>query len=552
MLAAVPALRVFGDASRPPHRRMGNTPARHRSHPRGTVPPGDASRSPGARRASRRLFALADGSALAPSGSDAVPEQAEARTDAFAGNYGAIMLQGFHWRSCSFRDVSPEADWSWYEECRRKIAVMRSLGVTAVWLPPPSHSVSPEGYLPQRLYDLDTRYGTKAELKLLTRELRDAGIAPVADVVINHRCADTQDTEGRWRVFSNVTFPDGPPDDAAPGALRDKSWGPWAIVKDDPHFEGEGNSDTGESFAPAPDLDHKNDRVRAELTAWLNWLKDDVGFAGWRFDYVKGYGANYVREYVENSVGTAALCVAEFWPEASWEPDGRLSPNQNPMRQALCDWIDRAGGLTPAFDFATKAVLQEAVGKTEYWRLRDEQNKPPGLIGWWPTRAVTFVDNHDTGGSGASATSDQGRMKDGSSDAYGQGHWRFPPEKRLVGYAYVLTHPGVPCLFWPHCMWLDEKHKVLSDGVKELCAVRRAAGVRANSEVKILVAEADCYVARVVGDENELTVKLGPRYDLPKDLIPQKGHEWELVAAGNEYAVWARPRNAKGNAGSAR
>jgi alpha-amylase len=101
-------------------------------------------------------------------------------------------------------------------------------------------------------------------------------------------------------------------------------------------------------------------------------------------------------------------------------------------------------------------------------------------------------------------------------------------------------------------MWLDEKHRALSDGVKELCAVRRAAGVRANSEVKILVAEADCYVARVVGDENELTVKLGPRYDLPPDLIPQKGHEWELVAAGNEYAVWARPRNAKGNAGSAR
>ena len=99
---------------------MGNTPAKHRSHPPGTVR--DASHSPGARRASRRLFALADGSALAPPGSDAVPEQTEARTDAFAGNYGAIMLQGFHWRSCSFRDVSPEANRSWYEECRGKIA----------------------------------------------------------------------------------------------------------------------------------------------------------------------------------------------------------------------------------------------------------------------------------------------------------------------------------------------------------------------------------------------------------------------------------------------
>ena len=49
------------------------------------------------------------------------------------------------------------------------------------------------------------------------------------------------------------------------------------------------------------------------------------------------------------------------------------------------------------FDFATKAVLQEAVGKCQYWRLADVDGKPPGLVGWWPTRSVTFVDNHDTG-----------------------------------------------------------------------------------------------------------------------------------------------------------
>ena len=92
----------------------------------------------------------------------------------------------------------------------------------------------------------------------------------------------------------------------------------------------------------------------------------------------------------------------------------------------------------------------------------------------------------------------------------------------------------------------------LGGALAALCAARRAAGVRANSKVKILAAESDCYVARVVGDEQELTVKLGPRYDLPPDLVPEKGHEWELVAAGNEYAVWARPRNAKGDAKSAR
>uniref|UniRef100_A0A0D9Y8C5 1,4-alpha-D-glucan glucanohydrolase n=1 Tax=Oryza glumipatula TaxID=40148 RepID=A0A0D9Y8C5_9ORYZ len=33
----------------------------------------------------------------------------------------------------------------------------------------------------------------------------------------------------------------------------------------------------------------------------------------------------------------------------------------------------------------------------ELWRLRGEDGKAPGMIGWWPAKATTFVDNHDTG-----------------------------------------------------------------------------------------------------------------------------------------------------------
>lgn len=41
-------------------------------------------------------------------------------------------------------------------------------------------------------------------------------------------------------------------------------------------------------------------------------------------------------------------------------------------------------------------TTQEAV-KGELWRLRDAQGNPPGVMGLWPSRAVTFLDNHDTG-----------------------------------------------------------------------------------------------------------------------------------------------------------
>ena len=29
-------------------------------------------------------------------------------------------------------------------------------------------------------------------------------------------------------------------------------------------------------------------------------------------------------------------------------------------------------------------------------RLRDSEGRPPGLIGWWPSHATTFLENHDT------------------------------------------------------------------------------------------------------------------------------------------------------------
>ena len=48
---------------------------------------------------------------------------------------------------------------------------------------------------------------------------------------------------------------------------------------------------------------------------------------------------------------------------------------------------------------AMNAVEQEALGRREYWRLTDPRGQPPGLLGMWPSRSVTFLENHDTGTS---------------------------------------------------------------------------------------------------------------------------------------------------------
>jgi len=39
----------------------------------------------------------------------------------------------------------------------------------------------------------------------------------------------------------------------------------------------------------------------------------------------------------------------------------------------------------------------QVLQRCEYWRLSDPKGKPPGVVGWWPSRAVTFIENHDTG-----------------------------------------------------------------------------------------------------------------------------------------------------------
>ena len=105
--------------------------------------------------------------------------------------------------------------------------------------------------------------------------------------------------------------------------------------------------------------------------------------------------------------------------------------------------MDASGGNTAAFDFTTKGVLQEACAKGEYWRLMDPDGRPPGLCGIWPSRAVLFLENHDTGST--------------------LQHWPFPTHKLEEGYAYILTHPGAPTIFYDH--W-TAKETVMVSGTR--------------------------------------------------------------------------------------
>jgi len=416
-----------------------------------------------------------------------------------------VMLQAFDFLSATRKD-SPK---TYYSRLLDRVDFIASHGFTHAWLPPPQLSVDEQGYMPRKLYTLDGSYGSMDELKMLIRALKEAGVKSVCDVVLNHRCAESYDANGTPIAFAYEVSPGGEPID----------WGAEAIVRNHPNFPGTGSVDSGESIPMAPDLDHTNVAVREVLIEWLEWLHDEIGYSGFRFDFVQGFAPEFLEEYVRETVGKEAFCVAENFVGMSWS-GSVLEYNQDKARRVLMDWLAATHDSSALFDFPTKGILSEAVRRREFWRLIDAQGNPPGLSGWAPQMSVLFVDNHDTG--------------------FPQNHWPFPLDRLALGYAYILTHPGICCVYGPH-LWCHDPEmcwpKSLPGEIKMLMRIRARAKVCCESKVVIHRADADIYVAAI---DDTLIVKLGPRYDVPDDLAPHLFDGFDLATSGMDYAVWMR------------
>ena len=154
------------------------------------------------------------------------------------------------------------------------------------WLPPGAASPRTP---PRPLFQLDAcQHGTKATQHLppFSRTRRAARVRRGDQRP--HR--DARGVDGAWNVFADLDA-DGEP----------IHWGDWAITCDDPAFFGKGAPDSGENYGPAPDLDHANPELRFALKRWMAWLRDEIGFGGFRFDFVRGFAPEYVEEYIRSA-----------------------------------------------------------------------------------------------------------------------------------------------------------------------------------------------------------------------------------------------------------
>jgi alpha-amylase len=391
-----------------------------------------------------------------------------------------VLLQGFHYNSSGVES-------GWYVVLKENAQRIKDSGFTLVWAPPPSKSVTPLGYEPTELNNFNSAYGSKRQLRGAIRALTPE-VKMLADIVINHR-SGTHDA---------CTFTNPP-------------WPQHTIVKDDEECAESDksiNSDGGDPVPFSRDLDHLNPTTKNGIKTWMRRLRNDVGFAGWRYDLVKGYIPSVIREY--NDATTPLFSVGEYFDYDT---------------QKVIDWIDSTHSdpakRSRAFDFPFRKALYQAVAWRDYHFLK-YHDRAAGVIGVWSDKAVTFLENHDT----EEARNGRYAPPFPGPDQHG--------DQMIQGYAVILTHPGTPSVFWRD---IYDSGPVLEAKLRELIKIRRQYCVHSKSGMFVDTAREDAgYAAYIEGDRGELAVKIGPFSWSPE------GEKWDsvadLLASGNDYAVW--------------
>ncbi|MCX5793034.1 MAG: alpha-amylase family glycosyl hydrolase [Elusimicrobia bacterium] len=398
-------------------------------------------------------------------------------------NSRLIMLQGFHWYADNYWIHPPNG---WWGVLADKAPEVGKAGFDLIWFPP----VSNGSYYPKEWYNLDSQWGNRANLTRAISAMHAQGVKVVADVVLNHRNG-TKD----WADFTNPDWP-------TTAITRNDEW---PGVPDAPYNGKSMNYDEGQNDSGCRDLDHKNPLVQEESKIFMRWLKNTMGFDGWRFDMVKGYAPQHIEDY--NDASSPVFSVGEVY-------DGN--------RQLVANWIDGTDSssdkvnASSAFDFPTKFNLISAI-ETERYETLNDNGRPSGIIGWWPAKAVTFVENHDT------TPRDPNFIANASAEYKTQ---------RLIGYAYILTHPGIPCVFWPHFFDWGQAYR---NSIQTLMDIRRAAGITSTSRMAIMAATNELYAAVIDGERQRVVLKLGRNWGW------NPGAGWTLAASGERYAVWTQP-----------
>ena len=378
----------------------------------------------------------------------------------WASDYSGVMLQGFSWDSYN------ESQWKVLEKQADELKNYIDL----VWLPQSGKCLETTqvmGYMPYYYFNQNSSFGSEAELRSLITKFKAAGIGAIADVVINHR-----NTEG-WYTFPAETYKGVTYQMQSTDICKNDDGGTTATQAATDGVSLSQNNDEGTDFGGCRDIDHKSENVQKVIKAYLKYLKDDLGYTGFRYDMVKGFDGSHVADY-NDAVGVE-YSVGEYW-------DGN---------DKIESWINRTNKKSAAFDFQFRYNVRDAVngaanGKvatsSDWSKLNSNDNLMHDAN--YRRYAVTFVENHDT----------QYRSETEQND---------PLRKdTIAANAYMLAMPGTPCIFQPH--WNAYKSEI-----KEMIAARKYAGITNMSNYANKQSKKTLYVNEVTGTKHKLLVAVG-------------------------------------------
>ncbi len=366
------------------------------------------------------------------------------------------MIQYYHWYY-----GNNVADIDLWEKVKQEVGNLASIGITALWLPPPYKGNSGQkdvGYGIYDLYDLGefdqkgsirTKYGTKQQYIDAVQAAHGKNIQIYGDVVLNHK-AGADDTEwvkavrmrsdNRNFSYGEETWVEVWTEFVFPGRKNQYSDFKWCYR----HFDGvdwaqnlnekavfkflglgkdwekmvsgeHGNYD----YLMFSDLDMNHPEVRTELAKWAKWFISTTNVDGFRIDAVKHIQFSFFRDWLsfirKEFPDKEMFAVGEYWTTDIGQ---------------LKYYLKKTGNMMCLFDAPLQKKFYDASrtpnGGYDMRHILDQT-----LVKERPGHAVTLVDNHDTQPCQALE-----RWVD----------WWFKP----LAYAFILLRKeGYPCVFYP-------------------------------------------------------------------------------------------------------
>lgn len=336
---------------------------------------------------------------------------------------------------------------------------LSDLGISHVWMPPAFKGTNKDdvGYGVYDLFDLGefdqkgtirTKYGFKDEYLNAINRLKDVGIVPMADVVLNHKAAADKletfevievDPEDRTKEISkpfeiegwtHFTF------DGRQKAYNDFEWhwyhfngtdfdakrnksGIYLIQGDNKGWAENDlvdNENGNFDYLMYANLDYKHPEVIENIYSWVDWFVQTTGVLGFRMDAVKHIDSFFMRNFirdVKEKQGQDFYVFGEFWNDKEEDNNTYLEKTEN--RFDLVD-VRLHNNLYDASlegaDYDLTTIFDQTLVKNH------------------PEHAVTFVENHDT---------QRGQALESTVE-----EWFKPAAYALI----LLREDGLPCLFY--------------------------------------------------------------------------------------------------------